>query len=64
MFMGSQGTNCGAVVGSIPINIQLVSVVLLAAIAGADVARAENNPPQGKYSGGGYRVETGNDSDD
>src|SRR4028118_477916 len=38
----------------------ICAAVLLISITCAGVARAENNAPQGVYSGGGYKVETGN----
>jgi hypothetical protein len=41
----------------------ICAAVLLTTISWAGVARSENNPPQGEYTGGGYRVETGNGGD-
>ena len=41
----------------------ICAAVLLISITCAGVARAENNAPQGVYSGGGYKVETGNGGD-
>jgi hypothetical protein len=41
----------------------ICAAVLLTTIAWSGIARAENNAPQGEYTGGGYKVETGNGGD-
>jgi hypothetical protein len=41
----------------------IYTAVLLGTIAWTSIAHAENNAPQGKFAGGGYRVETGNGGD-
>jgi hypothetical protein len=38
----------------------ICTTVLLTTIVWTSVAHADNNSPQGVYSGGGYKVETGN----
>jgi hypothetical protein len=41
----------------------LIATILVATIARAQVAQAENEPPMGRFSGGGYSIELGSGGD-
>lgn len=43
--------------------IRIISAIVFATIARSSVVRAENAPPRGSFSGGGYTIEIGSEGD-